>query len=72
MQETISVSNNKFLITGIGLNLVKSPKIKNYLTTNLFELTKKSINKREIENKLKLIFEKKLTKMYKIDNKLIK
>ena len=72
LQETISVSNNKFLITGIGLNLVKSPKIKNYLTTNLFELTKKSIKKREIENKLKLIFEKKLTKMYKIDNKLIK
>ena len=60
------------MIIGIGLNLVKSPKIKNYLTTNLFELTKKSINKREIENKLKLIFEKKLTKMYKIDNKLIK
>ena len=72
LQETISVSNNKFLITGIGLNIVKSPKIKNYLTTNLFELTKKSIKKREIENKLKLIFEKKLTKMYKIDNKLIK
>jgi BirA family transcriptional regulator, biotin operon repressor / biotin---[acetyl-CoA-carboxylase] ligase len=72
LQETISISNNKFLIIGIGLNLVKSPKIKNYLTTNLFELTKKSINKREIENKLKLIFEKKLTKMYKIDNKLIK
>ena len=72
LQETISISNNKFLIIGIGLNLVKSPKIKNYLTTNLFELIKKSINKREIENKLKLIFEKKLTKMYKIDNKLIK
>ena len=72
LQETISVYNNKFLIIGIGLNLVKSPKIKNYLTTNLFELIKKSINKREIENKLKLIFEKKLTKMYKIDNKLIK
>ena len=72
LQEIISVSNNKFLIIGIGLNLVKSPKIKSYLTTNLFELTNKSINKREIENKLKLIFEKKLTKMYNFNNKLAK
>ena len=72
LQETISTSDNKFLIVGIGINLVKNPKIQHYPTTNLYELTNKSINKREIENKLKLIFEKKLTKMYKIDNKLIK
>ena len=31
LQEIISVSGNKFLIVGIGVNLIKSPKIKNYL-----------------------------------------
>ena len=72
LQETISTSDNKFLIVGIGINLVKNPKIQHYPTTNLYELTNKSINKREIEDKLKLIFEKNLSKMYKMNNKLIK
>ena len=27
------------LIVGIGLNLIKSPKIKEYPTTNLYDLT---------------------------------
>ena len=57
---------------GIGINIIKSPKIKNYPTTNLEELTNKTINKSEIENKLKLIFEKNLSNMYKIRNKLNK
>ena len=69
LQETISISDNKFLIVGIGLNLVKSPKIKNYPTTNLLELTNKNANKLVLENKLKLLFEKNLSKMYKINFK---
>ena len=72
LQEKISISGNKFLIVGIGINITKSPKIKKYPTTNLYELTNKRINLREIENKLKLIFEKNLSKMYKLDNKLNK
>ena len=72
LQEIISISDNKFIIIGIGINLIKSPKIKNYPTTNLEELTKKTINKNEIENKLKIIFEKNLSKMYKTNNKLDK
>ena len=72
LQETFSILDNKFLIVGIGINIIKSPKIKNYPTTNLEELTNKTINKSEIENKLKLIFEKNLSKMYKIRNKLNK
>jgi BirA family transcriptional regulator, biotin operon repressor / biotin---[acetyl-CoA-carboxylase] ligase len=67
LQETVSISDNKFLIVGIGINIKKNPKIKNYLTTNLDELTNKAINKREIENKLKLIFETNLSKMYKMN-----
>ena len=66
LQETISISDDKFLIVGIGINIKKSPKIRNYPTTSLDELTNKAINKRDIEIKLKLIFETNLSKMYKL------
>jgi BirA family biotin operon repressor/biotin-[acetyl-CoA-carboxylase] ligase len=72
LQEIISVSGNKFLIVGIGVNLIKSPKIKNYPTTNLNDLTNKCFNKSEIENKLKLIFETNFSKMYKTNKRLSK
>ena len=72
MQEKVSILGNRFLIVGIGINIAKSPKIDNYLTTNLNKLTNKIINKRKIENKLKLIFEKNLSKMYKLNNKFKK
>ena len=70
LQEIVSIFNKKFLIIGIGINIIKSPKINNYPTTNLEELTNKTINKTDIENKIKLIFEKNLSKMYKINNKV--
>ena len=44
------------MIVGIGINLVKSPKIKNYPTTNLLELINKNVNKLVFENELKLLF----------------
>ena len=72
LQEITSVSGNKFLIIGIGVNLIKSPKIKNYPTTNLSELINKPINKINFENELKVIFEKNLSRMYKIKNKVKK
>ena len=65
LQEIISISDKSFLIIGIGINLIKSPKIKNYPTTNLYELTDKRINKKNFENDLKEVFEKNLSKMYK-------
>jgi len=70
LQEITSVSGNRFLIVGIGVNLIKSPKIKNYVTTNLSELINKPINKINFENELKVIFEKNLSRMYKINNKV--
>ena len=70
--EIISVSGNKFLIVGIGVNLTKSPKIKNYPTTNLSELINKPINKFNFENELKVIFVKNLSRMYKINYKVKK
>ena len=66
LQETISFSNKVFLITGIGININKNPIIKNYPATNMCELTKKSITKVKVENNLKQLFEKNLSRLYKI------
>ena len=70
LQETISFSNKVFLITGIGINIYKHPIIRNYPTTNMCELTKKSINKQKVENDLKQIFEKNLMRIYKIRTRI--
>ena len=67
LQETVSILDDKFLIIGVGINIRKSPKIRNYPTTCLDELTNKTISKRDIENKLKLIFERNFLKMYKLN-----
>ena len=66
LQETLTKLNKKYLIVGIGINLIKSPFIKNYPTTNLYELLNKKVSKRIITNELKKIFEIKLTKLYKL------
>ena len=66
LQEKISKLNNKYLIVGIGINLIKSPNIKNYPTTNLIKLTKKKISKKKIEYELKRLFELNLTKLNKL------
>ena len=66
LQEILFIRDKKFLITGIGINIKKNPIIRNYPTTNLQEVTKKSISKLKVENKLKQLFEKNLSKLYKI------
>ena len=70
LQESLIKLDKKYLIVGIGINLIKNPYIKNYPTTNLYELTHQSINKKKFENDLKEVFEKNLSKMYKIDYKM--
>ena len=64
LQETLIKLDKKFLIVGIGINLIKSPYIRNYPTTNLSEIVNRNFKKKEIENKLKKIFEIKLKKLY--------
>ena len=64
LQETLFKSNKKYLIVGIGINLIKNPNIINYPTTNLFSLIKKKISKRKIESQIKKVFELKLSKLY--------
>jgi len=65
LQEKISKLKKKYLIVGIGINLVKNPNFKNYPTTNLSELLNKKVSKNKIEKQIKKIFETKLSKLYK-------
>ena len=65
LQEKISKLNKKYLIVGIGINLIKNPKLKRYPTTNLSELLNKKVSKIKIEKQIKKIFEAKLNKLYK-------
>ena len=65
LQETIKINNHKYLIVGIGINIIKSPNIKNYPTTNLFELLGKKIDYKLITNLLRSIFERNILKYYK-------
>ena len=62
LQETLVKLDKKYLIVGIGVNLIKNPYIRNYPTINLLDLTKKKISKSKIENEIKKIFEFKLNK----------
>ena len=65
LQETLNKSGKKYLIVGVGINLVNSPNIDGYPTTNLFELLNKKVSKKKIENEIKKIFEFNLNKFYK-------
>jgi len=65
LQEKISKLNKKYLIVGIGINLIKNPNLRNYPTTNLSKLLNKNVSKNKIEKQIKKIFEAKLTKLYK-------
>ena len=65
LQEKIEKSEKSYLIVGIGFNLVKNPNIPNYPSTNLFKITNQKINKKKFINKLKITFEKFLSKYYK-------
>ena len=65
LQEKISKLNNRYLIVGIGINLIKNPNFKNYPTTNLKELLNKNVSKNKIEMQIKKIFEEKLSKLHK-------
>tara|TARA_B100000029_G_scaffold280869_1_gene274984 strand:+ start:19 stop:543 length:525 start_codon:yes stop_codon:yes gene_type:complete len=60
LQETCFNANSKFLIIGIGINIVGCPKINNYQTTYLNKYTKKRVDKLKIFRSIKQMFEKNL------------
>ena len=63
LQETVNIMNKRFLIVGIGINLIKKPIISNYPTISLNDLINKKISKKRIEIELKNIFETKFDKL---------
>ena len=65
LQETVNKFDKKYLIVGIGINLIKSPNLNNYQTSNLYELINKKISNENVAMKLKKIFETRLNKLYK-------
>ena len=65
LQEKVNKFNNTYLIVGIGINLVKSPFIKDYQTTHLSEIINKDISKKKFELKLQKIFENNLKRLIK-------
>ena len=69
LQETLYKSGETFIIIGIGVNLVKSPFIKNYSTTNLFELTGVKITPNNAALQLKKIYETFIPKFHKFNIK---
>ena len=48
LQETIVYNNNLFLVLGIGINLIRNPKIINYPTTNILDEAGISVSKKII------------------------
>ncbi len=60
LQETIFKNQNKFLIIGIGINIINSPNNIKYETTYLNNYSKKKINKIKLFNEIKLNYEKKI------------
>ena len=52
LNETLFYDNLKFLVIGIGINIVSSPNLKNYPTTNLNEATNRRFSKTKLLNKI--------------------
>ena len=57
LQETIKKNNIQYLIVGIGLNLINSPQINKYPTTNLYDLTNSKISVNKISKELKDMYQ---------------
>ena len=57
LQEVIVQESKKYLLVGIGINLLSNPKIKNYPSTNIYKETKKKPKQLEIVNQIKIKYE---------------
>ena len=60
LNETLFYDNLKFLVIGIGINIVSSPNIRDYPTTNLNEITNKTVSKTKLLNKIVKAFDIKI------------
>ena len=71
LQEILSKSGETFIIVGIGVNLIKSPNINNYPTTNFLDLNNIKINSNNAALELIKIYEKFIPIFPKINVKNI-
>ena len=60
LQEIVFKKNTKYLIVGIGINIISSPYVIKYETTYLNNYSKKNINKLKLFKEVKLNYEKDL------------
>ena len=72
LQETLKKTNTTYFIVGVGINLIKSPHIENYPTTNILELTKTKVNKKKIILELANIYEEFIEKVSKLSLTTVK
>ena len=72
LQETITKANANYFIVGVGINLIKSPAINNYPTTNLLELTKINVSKKKIILDLVSLYENFINQFSKSNLKSVK
>jgi len=64
LQETITNNDKKFIIIGVGINIIKNPIFINYPTTNLLVETGLKITRFKLLNVIKKDFEKNLKKFH--------
>ena len=72
LQETLKKTSTTYFIVGVGINLIKSPRIENYPTTNILELTKTKVNKKKIVLELVNIYEEFIEKVSKLSLTTVK
>jgi len=60
LQEIIFKNNKKFIVIGVGINIINSPNLINYATTCINNYSKKKYNKIKLFNQIKLNFEKEI------------
>ena len=60
LQEIIINDKKKFIVVGVGINLVKNPNIKNYFTTNILKETGLILNRKKILKVIEINYRKKL------------
>ena len=75
LQEVITINKKRFLIVGIGINIISSPDINGkYETTNIFNETRKKPNINKIINLLIVSYEKFFLKLnsYNFNNYKVK
>ena len=60
LNEILFYNGLKFIVIGIGINIVSSPNLRNYLATNLNEETNRKVSKTKLLNKIIKAFDIKI------------